>query len=711
MKLRTRIAGAARRRCRRLYYERFRPELSLADLYAELDGAVGIDLTAPDGFQRLWRAHCERTPAGLWAVMPPAAPDVVERARRSEARVLERRVTVTPETDWSRDPFHAVPWPMVHVDSFPYSIPGADLVLLWHLNRMGFLVEDTAAWRATGDPAVAERVPALMESWARANPYLVGANWISPMETGLRLAAWSFALAGMTDAPDPSPGRCETILRSVVRQARFLSTHFSGWAIPNNHLIGEASLLYSFSVYWPVFRRTTEWRDMAESTLVVEARRQVLADGFHFENSVNYHLVVLDYFLVYLHAKLLAGETPHPVILEKTRSLAGAALALAAPSGRMPMIGDDSMPHFVILGGIMGSPGPVSGHAVFEDMLRIEHARLFTTTPWGRELLSLRCPETHTRRFEEAGIDIARGGHGHVVFTHGPQHRRTFSHGHLHADAGSFELELAGTPVIIDPGTYLYGDPDVRSHMRGARAHNTVIIDGIDPMRPSGTFGWQSIAAGEALAFGAVDDVTAAGCRRRLPGREGAEFDHVRALVRVGSTLIVADALSPRAGADGGAHDAELYFHTTVPSGAAAVDGLHVRLADAARFVRVFEVLDEPAALIEVLDRPDDLASMYSTVYGERSTGATIRVRVPLTRPTVVLTVLRDPATGVRRAHTRTGFVACVIEQAHRRHVVGIRLDPFAVHVGGRAIAAAPGAMPESHRDSNSLAWLDELDV
>lgn len=713
MSVASRISAALRRRRQRFRYERLRPELPLSQIYDMLVPGLGIDLLAPDGFQRLWSAHLSSTAAGLWSVMPPAVPEAIARARRGEASVLTRTLTVTPKTNWHADPFHVVSWPRVHVESCPYSVPGADLVLLWHLNRMSYLVDFAAAYRATRDAAIADRITALMESWARANPYLVGANWMSPMETGLRLFAWTVALAGIRDAAVPSPERCEIILRSVARQARFLATHFSRWAVPNNHLIGEAALLSAFAAYWPVLRPAPEWMEKAGTTLLEEANRQVLADGFHFENSVNYHLVVLDYYLVHLHARLIHGETPDRTILEKTMALADAALALVSPSGRMPMIGDDSMPHFVIIGGNMGSPGPISGHVTFEDFLRLEHARLFTTTGWGRDLLGLRLPVVHARRFREAGIDVARDEHSHVVFTHGPQHRRPFSQGHLHADAGSFELEVDGVALVVDPGTYLYdGQPGLRDHMRSARAHNSVVVDGMEPMSPGAAFEWKSVVVGDALGFGMTDGVVATGCRRQLPARNGAGVDHVRSLIRAGSTLVVVDLLGPRDIVGDVAPVAVLYFHTTAAPGTAVVEGNRVRLTDSGEFVRVFEVLEEPNASVDVLDDPNDRAALYSTAYGEASTGTTIRVSVPVQQPVLLVSVFRDPVVSVARTRMDVGEIGCAIEDGHARHIIRLRVDPFAVYAGGSLVAGGEETPPAgTPGDANSMAWLDELDA
>ena len=713
MSFAARLQGAFRRRRERFYYERIQPDMSLEAIYAALAPGLDVDLQAPDGFARLWAEHMAVTPASLWEVMPVPTSDAVSRIRRGEVRVLARDFVITPETDWHLEPFHGVSWPRVHVESCPFSIPGGDIELVWHLNRMEFLLDYSAAYRATHDDALAHRMYALMASWAENNPYLVGPNWISPMQMGMRLAYWSLALAGMKTAPLPSPEQCETILRSMLRQTDHLASHFSHWPVPNNHLIGEAAMLYTVAAYWPILENASLWRRKSEATLLEEVKRQVLGDGFDFEHSVNYHMLVLDFLLLYLHAKIMRGETPDAFILKQTHAMADAALALVAPSGRLPMIGDDSFPRFIMLRGTMGSPGPISRHVTFEDFLRLEHARLFTTTAWGRDLLLLRRPVTHARRFHEAGIDVARTEDTHIVFTHGPQHRHPFSNGHLHADAGSFELELSGTPVVVDSGTCLYygGESGLRSHMRSARAHNAVLIDGVEKMKPVAPFQWENVASAEMLGFGAREDVMVTGCRQQLRGLDGAGVDHVRVLVRVGSTVIIADALSPTAGLVDIAYTAAAYFHTPATPGAAVVDGHRVRLTDASQFIRVFEVLDEPHAAVDLIDVPVDLAALYSSAYGEAATGTTIRVSVPVRQTVVLVSVIRDPGVAVTRTRTRVGQIGCAIEDGHTRRILSLRLDPFAAYVGGRSITGLPEAMPAGPRPAESLEWLDELDV
>jgi hypothetical protein len=238
-----------------------------------------------------------------------------------------------------------------------------------------------------------------------------------------------------------------------------------------------------------------------------------------------------------------------------------------------------------------------------------------------------------------------------------------------------------------------------------------VILDSVEPMNPAAPFQWQSVTAADALGFGVTGDVVVTGCRRRLPGVDGTGVDHTRVLVRAGTTTILADWFDPGAPASRPEHTASLFFHTPVAPGTAVVEGQRVRLTDAAQFIRVFEVLDEPRATVEILE-PTDPASRYSALYGESATGTTILVSVPIAQATLLVSVIRDPGVAVTRTRTRVGHMGCAIEDGHTRRILSLRLDPFAVFMGGRPVTAASDtASPRPRDESDSLAWLDELDA
>ncbi len=711
----TRASGRLGRAWRRFHFERIRPELAAGDITSRLLPPHRVDTRGAGGFGALLRGHLLATPTRLWEHVPPPAPDRVERARRGESELLGRSVVIDVNTDWHADPCSGVVWPRRHVDSMPYRRPGSDLVQLWHLNKTFHLLELVAAYRATGDADLAARAYAIMDSWCEANPFMVGANWLSPMEAGTRLVVWSQVLAGLHSADTPEDARCARIIRSLLRQSDFLAGHFSEWAIPNNHLIGEAATLFAFCAYWGELADSKPRMQRAEETIVYEVERQVLKDGFGFECSVNYHLYVLDWLLLYLHAKALLEETPPASVLQTATRMAQVAVALVSPSGRWPAIGDDSIDEFFAL----ESPGDArarTGAVALVEIMKPAYAGLLASEEWAGGLLAVREPLTHATHLREAGLTVARDLGAHLVFVHGPQHRRLFADGHMHADAASFELEQDGVPVIIDAGTYLYtADAATRSLFRGARAHNAPIVDGTEPMVGEEAFKWVSVAVGEYLGSATVNDMTGIACRRRLTAAGDVPLEHTRVLVRAGDVVIVADMIHPRPGtpAFGVTHAAVIDFRTPTHRGSAAVDGTRVRLTDAARFVRVMESFCDHPVRVAIVDQPTDPASWYSPHYGELRTGVTVRVTAEFETSVVIVTAIRPPDVAVVPVEMKPGSAVFAIETAHRRRIARIHADPPTVAIGGYTLVGKAGdgpiPPPVAPRRVGDLTWLDEL--
>ncbi|MGH8543280.1 MAG: heparinase II/III family protein, partial [Gammaproteobacteria bacterium] len=73
---------------------------------------------------------------------------------------------------------------------------------------------------------------------------------------------------------------------------------------------------------------------------------------------------------------------------------------------------------------------------------------------------------------------------------------------HGHADALSFSLRVFGSDVFVDPGTYDYFTyPDWRAYFRSTRAHNTIVVDGLDQSVMLGPFLWGSRARARCIGW------------------------------------------------------------------------------------------------------------------------------------------------------------------------------------------------------------------
>src|SRR5206468_515115 len=91
----------------------------------------------------------------------------------------------------------------------------------------------------------------------------------------------------------------ERVAVGLVEDGRFLATHLEDLAaVPGNHLLADWLGLYVLGLALDGVPGASEWRRWAEVALPREARRQVGADGAHFEASTAYHRFALELLLV-----------------------------------------------------------------------------------------------------------------------------------------------------------------------------------------------------------------------------------------------------------------------------------------------------------------------------------------------------------------------------------------------------------------------------
>jgi hypothetical protein len=97
-------------------------------------------------------------------------------------------------------------------------------------------------------------------------------------------------------------------------------------------------------------------------------------------------------------------------------------------------------------------------------------------------------PRPPTTAFPDGGYYVLAGGGTHLVARWGDV-GQDGNGGHAHNDLGAYELSADGVVLVVDSGTYLYtADIVARNADRSARAHNVLVVDGLDPHPvPAGT--------------------------------------------------------------------------------------------------------------------------------------------------------------------------------------------------------------------------------
>lgn len=325
---------------------------------------------------------------------------------------------------------------------------------LWTMNLHYFdYAADLAwAWRLTGDAGHLRRLEALVEGWmagALPAPGERGREAWEAYSISKRVVNWTVALLLAGDALQA--GTRGRMLSSLHAQADLLSRRVEHH-IQANHLQAnyKALLFAGLLLDGPAAER---WLGMGERGSFLELRAQVLPDGTHFERSPHYHLLSLSDFLE-CAALLRATVRPLPqAAVDPLRRMARAAGVLCRPDGTVHLFNDSANGVAPPLEYVSARARAVVGEGI--------------TQPVG----SVALPDAGYYAF----VDAARGERMVVDCGEpGPLHQP----GHAHCDLLSYELDLAGRPVVVDSGVHGYLRDPLRAYVRSTRAHNTVAIDG-----------------------------------------------------------------------------------------------------------------------------------------------------------------------------------------------------------------------------------------
>lgn len=381
-----------------------------------------------------------------------------------------------------------------------------DVKYIWELNRHQHLVLLAKAYHLTGDERYAAEVVAQISSWIKQCPYLIGINWTTAEQAGIRLISWLWAYEWIRSATCVTPAFLHHFLFSVYQHVEFIARNYSRHSSANNHLIAEATGVFLASVYFPEMKTADRRRAQSQAILIEQALQQTHPDGVNREQATAYHCLVLEYLIL---AGVLGEQNGFrfpPSYWQRVEKMMEVVAALMDCRGQLPDLGDNDDGAVVVLG-----PPPASrarsilatGAVLFgRDDFRALASDFDERTYWllgveasSPEARSHAIASRPSRAFEQGGYYVMRSGSTPqeevvAVFDCGPLGYGSLA-AHGHADALSLTLTVAGREILIDPGTYVYhSQPKWRNYFRGTSAHNTIRIDGQDQSIIAGNFMW-----------------------------------------------------------------------------------------------------------------------------------------------------------------------------------------------------------------------------
>jgi heparinase II/III-like protein len=328
-----------------------------------------------------------------------------------------------------------------------------DIKVPWELSRFQHLLVLGQAYEKTGHKRYAQTFVNHVEDWIIHNPYLLGPNWMCPMEVGLRAINWIVAFHYFRQEPTIPESFWQRFTESLYDHFFYLEHN---WEIydgrTSNHYLSDLVGYFYLCWFFQDLKSLQDKCDWCFAEILREGDKQVFSEGTSYEGSTTYHRLVTELFV---HTFLLAQEQKMlipPQFREKLRDMLHFINWCTPQGGDLVTLGDyDS--GCVTYAGITKKMGDL---VACKDQLGI-------------------------KKFPEFGLSIIKTPAWHISLRHHAYQIYQPS-GHFHNDAGSITLSLDGIPIIVDPGSYLYTPSRRwRNHFRSAAVHNTMFVEGHEP--------------------------------------------------------------------------------------------------------------------------------------------------------------------------------------------------------------------------------------
>lgn len=392
-----------------------------------------------------------------------------------------------------------------------------DCKLVWEPNRHHQFVVLARAYKITGEIKYAQSVVTQMTSWLNANPYGYGMNWKNPLELGIRMINWVWAIDLILDSGLFVSEFKSLILNSVYLHCRDINSKFSQGSSANNHLIGEAAGLFIASSYFSMLSDAQRWRERSKAILETEIQAQTFSDGCSKEHGFSYQFFV---FQLYLFSSQIAHwqKDDFSQDFRVTLNKLAAFIAFIAQGGEdYPMLGDQDDAYALDLGNHVHDVNALcdlAAHLYDDEIFLLNYHTPCESAFWffdqriTREHHTLQQhPTLVSRNFKESGYFLLQAGNLKTkdqvsILFDCAELGYTSIAAHGHADALSLIMRINGKDLLVDCGTYdYYSFPNWRDQFRKTQAHNTIDVDNLDQSVITGPFMWEQHAKAQCTLW------------------------------------------------------------------------------------------------------------------------------------------------------------------------------------------------------------------
>ncbi len=351
-----------------------------------------------------------------------------------------------------------------------FDIIGADIKIPWELSRLQHLSLFGQAYQISkknNDLEGMQRyIHAFQEHvthWLDHNPFLLGVNWVCPMEVAIRAINLVSGFGYFADELLISELFWERFVCSLYDHADYLKNNWEWSDKPNNHyladLLGYLYLCFFFSEI-PFFAYQQK---IIIRRLLAQFKQQINPDGTSYEGSTAYHRLDTE-MMEHLVKLCNFNQIKLPEWFYETYNRAVTFLNDCTDNaGNFVIIGDDDSGKIVC-----GVP--------FETpfgLLRVSGKNLSPLVLSLSKDTSNNPQPDILKTYPNFGLTIIKKAGWHITFRQQILNQRQPT-GHFHQDNFSITLSIDGIPILVDPGSYLYtANAAWRNRFRSFESHNT----------------------------------------------------------------------------------------------------------------------------------------------------------------------------------------------------------------------------------------------
>ncbi|HSW74014.1 MAG TPA: heparinase II/III family protein, partial [Candidatus Limnocylindria bacterium] len=334
-----------------------------------------------------------------------------------------------------------------------------DIKVPWELSRCQHLYVLAKAYRLTKNQQYVDALIEHIDDWITQNPFLLGPNWVCPMEVGIRALNWIVALHALGDITVLPAPWLSRVINSLYDHMVYLENN---WEIydgrTSNHYLSDLVGYWYLCDFFAPLDGMGAKKDWCCAEILKEFAKQVHQDGTDYEGSTAYHGLVTELFYLFYVLCSERGRVLPPLFVTKLHSMFEYLEQCTTHGGNRVQIGDNDSGVIVWQG---------LGYGTADHM----------------KSLAVDGPVYH---YPQAGVSILKtttsNQQWHVTLRHHAYQGEQPS-GHFHNDTGSVTVAINGIDIFVDPGSYVYTPSAVwRNHFRSVQAHNTFFIEGQEPI-------------------------------------------------------------------------------------------------------------------------------------------------------------------------------------------------------------------------------------